>query len=175
MEGKIFFSPHLSDAVSLGSLLFYFPWLPLRASAVCVRLCVCAWCQSPRACPHTHCAKQVNATNSHQRGLWTVKPSMAGTGSSVPSPCQPLREQEKKLLHGNGLTLICFIFALHIALYATCYLGICVGFRFACWIVSSKCLQWQVFTACDSAARTKLFWDAFVLDLISVALWNPAL
>lgn len=70
---------------------------------------VCAWCQCPRACPLTHCAKRVNATNSHRRRLWTVKPSMAGTGSSVPVPCHPLG-RNREMLHGNRLTHICFIF-----------------------------------------------------------------
>lgn len=64
-------------------------------SEKCVCVCMCVWCQCPRACPLTHCANRVNATNSHQRHLWTVKPSMAGTGSSVPSPCHPLGEQQK--------------------------------------------------------------------------------
>lgn len=54
-----------------------------------------AWCQCPRACPLTHCAKRVNAAKSRQRRLWTVKPSMAGTGPCVPSPCHPVREQQK--------------------------------------------------------------------------------
>ncbi len=70
--------------------------------------------------------------------------------------------------------------SLHLSLYYLLleflpHLGFHVGFWFACWIVSSDCLQWQDFTACDSIVRTRLFWDAFVLGLISVALWNPAL
>lgn len=82
----------------------------------------------------------------------------------------------KKMLHGNRLTLICFICFHYTALCATCCLDFChSGFWFACWIVGCDCLQWKVFTAYDSVVRTTLFRDAFVWDLISVALWNPAL
>lgn len=162
------------EFVSRASLLFYSPWLVWRARGVC------AWCQCPRACPLTRCAKPVNATNSHQHRLWTVKPSMAGTGSSVPSPCHPLGEQQKDATWQRIDFDLFYSRSLHHSLYYLLleflpHLGFYVGFWFACWIVSSDCLQWQDFTACDSIVRTRLFWDAFVLGLISVALWNPAL
>lgn len=128
---------------------------------------VWAWCQCPRACPLTHCAKRVNATKRHQHRLWTVKPSMAGTRASVPSPCRPLREQQKDAawqhvdfdlfyLSSQRHSLRCSSFdsVPHSVVY--------LWFWFTCWIVSCDCLQWRGFAACDSLVRARLFWDAFV-------------
>lgn len=52
--------------------------------------CVCT-----RLMTGAHCAKRINGPKSHQRRLWTVKPSMAGSGSCVLSPCHPLGGQQK--------------------------------------------------------------------------------
>lgn len=140
--------------------------------------CAFAWRQCPRACLLIPCARQVNATNSHQCRLWTVKPSVAGTGSSVPFSCYPLGEHQKDAT-GRQIDFDLFCFrSLHCTLYYSLHgflqhLGFCVGFWFACWNVNSDCLQ--VFTAFDSVAHTRLLWGSFVLDSVSVALRNPAL